>query len=451
MRRTPSLVVYSMLSLAFMTLVMANHLQYVVKFTNLAVCYTFMFLHLVVKTTASLAAPHHTVRPGSDLDSLRVDIVVPVYNEDPRLLAAGVRSFAAQQRLPRAVWLVDDGSLRNGEPFHVLVEPEVVLAIGELRSRGVVVHEMRQLNSGKREAQAAAFARSDAEVFITVDSDTVLRPDTVQKIVIPFSDPRTTSVGGVAYGQNHTRSLLTRTIEMGFVMSFIQSRLAEGAFGSVRVNCGILAAYRGDVVRENLHRFLGQRFLGVPVRAGDDRCLTFFAKERGRTEFQPEAIAYSALPESLGHLLRQRMRWARSWCWGTLWLLRRPVFSADFLFTMTQALGFVMYVISLTVGLAGTITGAISASLLLNTLLTAVGIGMVSHFRYVVVARQDESLRSRLLTWMLSPLSSLLYLFLLQPLYLIAIVRPRPQQNWGTRKVVEVSLHDKAGQLGVVS
>ena len=249
------------------------------------------------------------------------------------------------------------------------------------------------------------------------------------------------SVGGLAYGQNYRRSLLTRAIDVGFVMSFIQGRLAEGYFGSVRVNCGILAAYRGEVVRPNMHRYLNQRFLGSPVRAGDDRALTFFAKERGRTEFQAEAIAYSALPENIGHLTRQRMRWSRSWCWGTLWLLRRPVRSADFLFTITQLLGIMTYGVSLFIAVVGAVTGAISIDLMIQTLVTATLIGMMSHLRYVAVARQDESLRSRLFTWLISPLTSMLNLILFLPLYYIAMSRPRPARIWGTRKTVEVGLH----------
>jgi hyaluronan synthase len=444
MNRTPAFILVSTFTLVALTYVMLNHLQYVTKFTNLAVLYTIMFIHLAVKTLASLAAKPHVAAPGFDLDSMTVDIVVPIYNEDPKLLAAGINSFADQKRRPQTVWLVDDGSKKDGEPFQVLQDAVVLAAIAKAEASGISVECIRQENSGKREAQARAFERSTADILVTVDSDTYLRPDALAALIIPFSKPETMSVGGMAYGQNYTKSLLTRAIDVGFVMSFMQGRVAEGFFGSVRVNCGILAAYRGDVVRKNLHRFLDQNFLGYHVRAGDDRALTFFAKENGRTEFQPLAIAYSALPENLGHLTRQRLRWSRSWCWGTLWLLRRPVFSADFLFTITQALGIAVYGVSIFIAVLGAVTGAISVDLLLQTLLTAVLIAMLSHLRYVVGARLDEPLHRRVLTWLVSPLTSALYLGLFLPLYYVAMLRPRPQQGWGTRQQVEVGLYVEA-------
>lgn len=426
---------------------LVNHLAYASKLTNLALCFTFMWAHLALKTAASLAARPHVASPGVDLDALSVDVVVPCYNEDPALLAAGLRSFAAQDRLPRAVWVIDDGSAVGGVDNLVLEEPEVISAIAELRAAGIDVRTVRQANAGKRHAQANAFAQSDADVFVTVDSDTVLRRDALSKILVPFSRPTVMSVGGTAYGQNYSRSLLTRVIEMQFVMSFIQGRMAEGAFGSVRVNCGIFAAYRGAPVRENLDRYLNQTFLGRPVRAGDDRMLTLFAKERGRAEFQPEAIAYSALPVKMSHLVRQRLRWCRSFCWGTLWFLRRPVNSADFIFTLTQVLALAMYGIAMTSAALGTLIGAISPSLLWSTVLTSVAIGLVSHSRYVLLARLDEPLWQRLLTWWVSPLTSLLSFVVLLPLYFVAIFSPRPQRTWGTRAQVEVGLDAQGAGL----
>ncbi|GAA2007133.1 glycosyltransferase [Nakamurella flavida] len=443
MHKTPAFVAVSLLTLGMMTYLLFNHLQYAVKFTNLAVCYSIMFVHLALKMLASLAAKPHTVAPGADLDLLRVDVVVPIYNEDPALLAAGITAMAGQDRRPRALWLVDDGSQADGVPVLALQDPAVLRAIAEAERAGITVVCRRQDNSGKREAQSVAFAESDADIFVTTDSDTYLRADALANLLIPFSRPEVMSVGGTAYGQNYRKNLLTRSLDLGFVMSFLQGRVAEGYFGSVRVNCGILAAYRGHVVRENLHRFLNQRFMGVPVRAGDDRALTFFAKEKGRTEFQPYAVAFSALPENLSHLARQRMRWARSWCWGTLWLLRRPIRSADFLFTATQTLGILAYGFASSIALVGAISGAISVDLLIWSVLVAMGIGYLSHLRYVLIAQQQEPLHQRLITWAVSPLTSALYLGLLLPLYYRALAQPAPRA-WGTRQRVEVGLHPTA-------
>jgi hyaluronan synthase len=427
-------------SLGISAYLLVGHLIHTLKLTNLALCFTFMWSHTALKMVFSLCARPHVLSAEAPVEQLRVDVVVPIYNEDPGFLAAGIRSFAQQTRRPRAVWLIDDGCIRDGTAYPILEDDLVKDAVLLARRVGIVVESHRQSNAGKRHAQARAFSRSDADVFVTVDSDTVLRHDAIEKLLVPFSRRRTMSVAGTACGQNYQRSLFTRVVEMGFVMSFIQGRMAEGFFGSVRVNCGILAAYRADLVRENLDRFLSQRFLGRPVKAGDDRILTLFAKERGRTEFQPEAIAYSALPVNLHHLVRQRLRWCRSFCWGTLWLLRRPLTSADFWFTFTQILALAMFGISATASVTGAFTGSVSISLLTSTVETATGIALVSHFRYVLMARPETPVHERLLTWFVSPLMSLLSWGILMPLYFIAIATPKPQRSWGTRKRIEVSL-----------
>jgi hyaluronan synthase len=423
---------------------LVGHLVHALKLTNLALCFTLMWSHMALKMIFSLSARPHVLSDEAPVDQLQVDVVVPIYNEDPGFLAAGIRSLAEQTRRPRTVWLIDDGCRRDGEAFPILEDELVQDAMAQVRRAGIVVEGHRQENAGKRHAQASAFSRSDADIFVTVDSDTVLHPEAIAKLLVPFSKRATMSVAGTACGQNYQQSLFTRVVEMGFVMSFIQGRMAEGFFGSVRVNCGILAAYRAPVVRDNLDRFLSQNFLKRPVKAGDDRILTLFAKEHGRAEFQPEAIAYSALPVNLNHLVRQRLRWCRSFCWGTLWLLRRPLTSADFWFTFTQVLALTMFGIVATASVIGAVTGTVSFSLLTSTLSTATGIALVSHFRYVLMARPESSVSERLLTWFVSPLMSLLSWGVLMPLYFIAIVTPKPQRTWGTRQNIEVSMQPVA-------
>lgn len=440
MTTRPAYIIVSIVTLAAIGILLFGHARSISTFINLSILQALLFLHLTLKVTAALAARPHRVKDGFDMAALTADVVIPVYNEDPALLAAGLDALRRQTRLPRAVWIIDDGSQEDGEPVYVLTHPLVAEQIEGLERAGVQVHAHRQVNQGKRRAQSFAFRLSDADVFITIDSDTCLDRRAVEKILVPFSHDEVHSVAGFPMGLNYRKSLLTRAIDLGFTMSSLQGRMAEGFFGQVRVNCGILAAYRGDTVRENLHRYLTQRFLGAPVNAGDDRALTYFAKERGRAEFQPEAIAYSALPERLSHLARQRLRWARSWCWGTLLLLRRPVVSSDFWFTLTQLIGILGFGMIVFIVVVGTVTGAAPITALLLTLGYALAIGAIVHLRYIVGSHPQDPLRERLLSWFVSPFGSLVYIGLLLPLYYVAILRPRPRKGWGTRATVEVGL-----------
>lgn len=426
---------------------MFSHAMAMNEFINLGLLQAVLFLHLLLKLTAALAAKPHVVPEGVEPPRLAVDVVVPIYNEDPSLLAAGVRSMAEQSTPPRGLWLIDDGSSHEGAPFLILETDEVRSAIAAAQDAGIIVHTERQHNQGKRWAQALAFRKSDADIFVTVDSDTCLDPRAIEKLVLPFWRAEVQSVAGLPTGINYRKSLFTRAVDLSFTMSSLQGRMAEGFFGSVRVNCGIIAAYRADTVRENLHRFLNQTFLGAPVKAGDDRALTYFAKERGRNEFQPEALAYSALPETIGHLARQRLRWARSWVWGTLLLLRRPVWSADFWFTLAQLTGILAFGLVLSIIVAGTVVGAVPLTVLVATLVFAMLVGGVVHVRYIVLAHPEDPIWQRALTWFTSPIGTAIYIFLLLPLYYVATVRPLPTRGWGTRARVEVAF-DPAAAAG---
>lgn len=407
--------------------------------TPLAVLFAIMFVNLSLNFWASIShrASYSDPRRSSKTRGLSVAVIIPVYNEDPALLAAGLDSLRLQTRVPDEVWITDDGS--TNAP---LTRVEVLAAITALSAAGVDVRTQTQPNLGKRHAQAKGFASSRADIYVTIDSDTVLDLNAIEEILVPFEKANTMAVAGIVYGQNHRQSLLTRIVELGFSTSFMSGRAAEGFFGAVRVNCGILAAYRGRVVRENLDRYLGQTFFGAPATFGDDRALTILAREEGDCLYQPTAIAYSALPSRLSHLIRQRLRWAKSWFWGTRWLLSRPTSAPEFWLTFTQILSMICYFTAIITITVLAIIGVVGPEIVLTTVLVSALIGMFSNLRYVFYGRQDVSFWDRVVTWSVSPLSSILYILILTPLYLVALFTLR-QSKWGTRQTVEVGLYEK--------
>lgn len=398
-----------------------------------------MFVGLAA--TLVMAMMHRTVIPHDVVhiitNPIRVAVVIPAYNEDPKLLAAAIDSIREQKLIPWFVRIIDDGSSQL-----VMSDPEVHRAVVNLRSFCPSVEVIRQVNAGKRHAQVNAFrnlAGRDFDVYVTMDSDTVLEPNALYNLTLPFYNPEVMSVAGTAYGINHKRSLLTRTIELGFAMSFLNGRAAESSAGAVRVNCGMLAAYRRRVVDDNIDRYVNQQFLGEPCLSGDDRALTMFAREAGRCDFQPSAIGYTAHPVNLSHLIRQRLRWARSWYWGTWWLLSRPLSKMEFWLTLIQVFGMVAY-LGVVIGTALLIAFGVVSWLVLPAMVgVSVLINGVSSLRYLTQGRKDVSGWDRFLTWLTTPLNTLLFMFVLNPLYWVAAFQLKKNQ-WGTRGKVEVGL-----------
>src|SRR5690606_229759 len=176
---------------------------------------------------------------------------------------------------------------------------------------------------GKRTAQAIAVqADPAADVYATVDSDVVLQPDAMERGVAPFGRRRTMSVGGMLYGANTHRNLLTRLVELGYACSFLNGRCAYSMLKSVNVQCGALAWYRGWVWRKYLPHYLSHTVAGRYMQYGDDAMLTRYAAFEGECLMQVSAVGQTLHPERLRHLTKQRLRWWRSFFWGNEWLLR---------------------------------------------------------------------------------------------------------------------------------
>ncbi|MBB5411233.1 MULTISPECIES: glycosyltransferase family 2 protein [unclassified Paraburkholderia] len=72
-----------------------------------------------------------------------------------------------------------------------------------------------------------------------------------------------------------------------------------------------------------LDQYETQIFRGKPSDFGEDRHLTILVLTAGyRTEYVPDAIAATVVPDRLGVYLRQQLRWARSTYRDTLLSLR---------------------------------------------------------------------------------------------------------------------------------
>ena len=91
---------------------------------------------------------------------------------------------------------------------------------------------IRTRNGGKRRAQAVTFGSDPlANVFVTLDSDTVLDPAAIEEGIKPFADRRVSSVAGVLLTLNASHNLFTRLTDTwltAFQMSHLPRRRRYG-------------------------------------------------------------------------------------------------------------------------------------------------------------------------------------------------------------------------------
>ncbi|MGY4444105.1 chitooligosaccharide synthase NodC [Bradyrhizobium sp. LM2.3] len=118
---------------------------------------------------------------------------------------------------------------------------------------------------------------------------------------------------GQLVASNRNDSWLTRLIDMEYWLACNEERAAQTRFGAVMCCCGPCAMYRRSALLLVLDQYETQFFRGKPSDFGEDRHLTILMLKAGfRTEYVPDAIAATVVPDRLLPYLRQQLRWARS-------------------------------------------------------------------------------------------------------------------------------------------
>jgi len=332
------------------------------------------------------------------LDRLQVTVAVPVYNEDPTLLDRCIYAIMNQTRPPRLIWVVDDGSK---------VDYSVVAGYWTgMWSNGCEIRWTRQHNQGKRRAHAYVFERvPEADIFITVDSDTTLELRAIEEGLKPFQDRKVMSVAGIELGFNANHNFLTRL--QCSLQTYAQAVIGAGwsVAGDMFTNRGPYALYRGALIREFLPVYRDETFFGRRVILGDDSLLALVASTRGKAVQQLTAFGLTMWPEKLGHHLRQRLRWARGRAVRNFWRIKyRPLLSYVWWITVVGIQGFLT---ALALVVLMVVTWPLGEPVLTRSLIALCVIAVPSGLRTLCFIRSDETWVDRAVLVLLRPVSAL--------------------------------------------
>ncbi len=219
-------------------------------------------------------------------------VLVPAFNEAAGIERA-VRSLAGGDYPAHEVVVVDDGSVDG--------TAEIVEGLG---LPGVRV--IRQANSGKAAALSAGLAATSAEVIVTVDGDTVFEPQTLRRLVEPFSDPAVGAAAGNTKVGNR-RGLLGQWQHIDYVIGFNLDRRLYDTLRCMPTVPGAVGAFRRGAV-EAAGGF-------TSATLAEDTDLTIAIGRAGwRVVYVEDARAWTETPATLSGLWRQRYRWS----YGTL-------------------------------------------------------------------------------------------------------------------------------------
>ncbi len=233
-------------------------------------------------------------------------VIVPAYNEGKQvydtLISLAESDFPTEKL---QLISIDDGSADDTWNW-------MKNAKNELGDRLEIFQQPE--NKGKRHALYRGFNIGKGEVFVTVDSDSIVNTDTLRNLVSPFvKNEKCGAVAGNIRVLNKAKALLPKMLDVSFVLSFEFVRSAESSLNSVLCTPGALAAYRSSAVFKCLPEWINQTFMGQPSDIGEDRAMTNMILKQGfHVLFQRNACAYTNVPEKYRGLYKMFIRWGRS-------------------------------------------------------------------------------------------------------------------------------------------
>ena len=289
----------------------------------------------------SLVTKYSPAEECADEELPKCTVIVPAYNEGMQVLhtlRSVVNSDYPADKLQ--IIAVDDGSVDDTWIWMQMAAKE---------SDGRIKTIRLTKNQGKRTALWAGFMASTGDVLVTIDSDSIVEPQTMRRLVSPFYyEQNIGAVAGCVRVLNKKQGIIPRMLDVSFAYSFDFIRASQSMVNTVFCTPGALAAYRREPIMKGLDQWKNQKFLGRPASIGEDRAITNLILEQGyHVTFQSDAIVYTNVPVSYQGLCKMFLRWARSNVRETL-VMGKFIFKK---FRQTPALGarvnFLLSVISL--------------------------------------------------------------------------------------------------------
>ncbi|TNJ48379.1 glycosyltransferase [Phaeobacter sp. B1627] len=228
-------------------------------------------------------------RQAVTLVSPRVAVIIPAHNEE-EVIRTCIESVRASDYRNFEIIVVDDGSTDNtlNEVFKFSHKQDVRL--------------ISQPNQGKWSALNRALLGVEADIVVCIDADTQIKTNAITQLVKHFNDPKVGGVAGKIIAGNKV-NLLTRMQAFEYATSQNVERMAFDLVNGILVVPGALGAWRVSALRK--------AGLYSDATLTEDADLTIQVNRAGyRIVYEPRARAYTEVPEQVGQLLKQRLRWS---------------------------------------------------------------------------------------------------------------------------------------------
>ena len=266
---------------------------------------------------------------------LPISIIVPAYNEEVTIVDS-IKSLLEVNYKLYEIIVIDDGSSDNmakklietfnlesiNRPIHRRLECKPYKKVYETMIGKVKLTLISKVNGGKGDSINMGINASKFPYFISIDADSMLQKDSLEKIIQPvLEDESIVAVGGlirvaqcVDMEKGEVKSyhlplnLITCMQVLEYDRSFLASRILMDQFNGNLIISGAFGLFKKDIVIA-----VG----GYDTETlGEDMELVLklhtFSRNNNRNyslRYEPNAICWSQVPSSLGDLIKQRRRW----------------------------------------------------------------------------------------------------------------------------------------------
>lgn len=222
-----------------------------------------------------------------------VSIIVPCYNEE-KVLKASLESLIKLSYPKYEILVIDDGS---SDDTYLMAKNM------EFNHEDIRLKAYTKPNGGKANALNFGIQKAKGELFLAVDADSKLSPDSLDLMVEYFEDEEIAAVAGTVHVTN-TDNLWTKLQALEYIQGLNLVRNGQAYFKLVNIIPGPIGMFRKEAV-EKIGMYKDDTF-------AEDCDVTLRLIAAGyKIDYEIDAISYTEAPESLLDLLKQRYRWTR--------------------------------------------------------------------------------------------------------------------------------------------
>lgn len=236
--------------------------------------------------------PHRIVnQPPVREDYPLIAVLVPCFNEEANVEET-IEALMDLHYPNYEVIAINDGSQdRTGELLNQMAE-----RFPRLR----VIHQLQ--NQGKAVGLNTAALLTHADILLGIDGDARLDPHSLNWLVRHFDYPEVAAVTGNPRVRN--RSTLLGRIQVGEFSSIVGLiKRAQRSVGLVFTVSGVITAFRRSALHE----------VGYwsPDKLTEDVDISWKLQLAGwEVRFEPRALCWILMPETIDGLWKQRLRWS---------------------------------------------------------------------------------------------------------------------------------------------